>query len=175
LEVGSYVLGATNIVETSVNFNETIVVQGNLTITPRELSVSVKNGSTKVYDGNREMKDLELALATPYTGDLVDANGIGTFGNQNAGVQSYSIGQISLSGEDALNYFITGGGSASLTGTNGQITKRSLEITPDSNQGKIFAALDPVFTYDYSGNVDGETPNFSGLLSRESGENAGNY
>jgi gliding motility-associated-like protein len=175
LEVGSYLLGATNIVETSVNFNNTIVVQGNLTITPLELIASVKNGLTKVYDANREMKDLELELASPYSGDLVNANGVGTFGSQNAGAQSYSIGQISLSGDDALNYFVSGGASAALQGTNGQITKRSIQITPDSNQGKTFAASDPTLTYDYSGTIEGETPGFSGTLSRINGENPGNY
>ncbi len=175
LEVGSYVLGATNIVETSVNFNETIVVQGNLTITPLELFASVKEGLSKVYDGTSQMNDLELALATPYTGDFVTVSGIGTFGNQNVGVQTYSIGQMSLSGDDALNYYVSGGASAALSGTNGEITKRAIVLTPESDQGKIYAAIDPVLLYDYSGNVAGQIPSFSGLLSREVGENQGMY
>jgi hypothetical protein len=80
-----------------------------------------------------------------------------------------------LSGDDAANYFISGGAAALVQGTDGVITKRELLITPELNQAKIYGALDPVLTYDYSGIVNGELAGFAGALSRDAGEAQGLY
>jgi len=56
-----------------------------------------------------------------------------------------------------------------------EILKRDLIITPHQNQSKIYLQPDPYFSYSYSNNVSGEIPYFSGLLSRQSGDDAGDY
>jgi len=61
-------------------------------------------------------------------------------------------------------------GSAVVTINAAEIT-----VTPDSNQSKTYGEADPELTYSYSGNVTGETPAFTGVLSREDGADVGDY
>ena len=53
------------------------------------------------------------------------------------------------------------------------IEAKALTITPDDNQGKTYGGNEPTLTYTVSGLVEGDTLN--GTLSRESGENVGQY
>ena len=55
------------------------------------------------------------------------------------------------------------------------INKKVLTVTAKSNQSKIYGASDPTLTYNYSGNISGETPKFTGTLQRTAGENIGSY
>lgn len=54
------------------------------------------------------------------------------------------------------------------------VNKKSLIITADA-KAKEFGQNDPTFTYTYTGNVAGQTPKFSGALTRQVGENVGTY
>ncbi|MGI5967951.1 MAG: MBG domain-containing protein, partial [Anaerotruncus rubiinfantis] len=56
------------------------------------------------------------------------------------------------------------------------VAKRTVTVTPKSGQGKVYGATDPELTYDYSV-AEGmpQAPQFTGTLSRDPGENAGNY
>ena len=175
LAVGSYALRTSNSVETSSNFNNTIVIQGIHTVVPRELSVNVTSSKTKIYDGNELMPSLALALVNKYPSDLVSATGSGQFDDASVGDKTYNVSNIIVSGADASNYYIDGGASASLVATDGKITKRSLEIVPKTGQFKVFGQLDPQLDFSYSGNVDGETPLFTGSLGRVAGELPGTY
>ncbi|MGN0801439.1 MAG: MBG domain-containing protein [Candidatus Faecivicinus sp.] len=53
------------------------------------------------------------------------------------------------------------------------ITKKTVTVTPRAGQKKAYGAADPVISASYSGVVKGET--LKGVLSREKGENAGQY
>ncbi|HOM35731.1 MAG TPA: MBG domain-containing protein [Bacteroidales bacterium] len=55
-----------------------------------------------------------------------------------------------------------------------EIIQRSIIVNVDPNQSKIYQYSDPVFTYTYIGQLIG-ADNFTGSLSRESGENVGYY
>ena len=55
------------------------------------------------------------------------------------------------------------------------IAKAALTVTPDGGQSKKFGATDPTLNYTYSGEVSGETPAFDGALSRDPGEDVGQY
>ncbi|WP_460490240.1 MBG domain-containing protein, partial [Belliella aquatica] len=55
------------------------------------------------------------------------------------------------------------------------ISPKTLNIIPDNGQSKSYGALDPEFTYTFSGAIIGEIPSFEGLLGRDSGEGVGNY
>lgn len=50
------------------------------------------------------------------------------------------------------------------------VAKRTLTVTPTSGQTKAFGTTDPTLGYGYAGNVDGQTPGFTGALARASGE-----
>ncbi len=50
-----------------------------------------------------------------------------------------------------------------------------LVVTPTPGQSKILGAFDPVLTYTFEGALEGETPAFTGALSREPGEAVGCY
>ncbi len=50
-----------------------------------------------------------------------------------------------------------------------------LVVTPTAGQSKIFGTLDPVLTYTFDGELQGEKPVFTGALSREQGEAVGSY
>jgi len=175
LQSGSYVLEAGNISKTSPNFSDTIILQGNLNVMPKELTVSLISSVTKVYDGNDNLLNLELALTTPIDTDVVSASGAGVYESKDAGIRNYTVSGITLSGVDAGNYFIQGGVNAIITGTNGAITKRVLTVIPDSNQGKTFGESDPSLTYSYSRLINGEIPLFSGAFGRDQGEDVGSY
>lgn len=56
-----------------------------------------------------------------------------------------------------------------------EIVQRQLIIVPDSNIQKVYNTSDPEFTFTYINNVGDEVPAFNGALSRESGEDAGQY
>ena len=55
------------------------------------------------------------------------------------------------------------------------INKKSFSFYPTASYSKGYNEADPEFSYGFEGNVAGETPNFSGALSRESGETLGTY
>ena len=52
-----------------------------------------------------------------------------------------------------------------------EITVRTVNVTPDSGQSKVYGDADPVLTYTYTGLVEGDS--FTGALERFSGENVG--
>jgi hypothetical protein len=175
LKAGNYTLVSENIVETSPNFGNTVVLQGTLKVNPKPLSVAVTAGKTKIYDGNSQLQNLALSLSTPIQADVVLVQGTGQYDSKNAGARSYTVSSLALSGADATNYFVQGGTTATVQGTDGVISKRTLTITPNSGQKKPYGASDPVLNYTFSGEVQGETLTFSGLLSRAAGEAVGRY
>ncbi len=54
------------------------------------------------------------------------------------------------------------------------ITRVNIRVTPDE-LSKVFGQEDPILTYTYSGAVNSEIANFNGYLSREPGEDVGQY
>ena len=73
---------------------------------------------------------------------------------------------------------VTVTGIGNYTGTQDkefEIEQRPLTVVPDADQSKTFGAADPVFAYSHSGAADGETPSFTGALSRVAGEDVGAY
>lgn len=55
------------------------------------------------------------------------------------------------------------------------INKATLTVTPTGGQQKLNGLADPTLSYTYAGNVTGETPGFTGQLSRGSGSTIGTY
>ena len=76
------------------------------------------------------MSGLNLALSGIETGDVVTAEGLGEYSTQNVGTGlSYTLSDMTLSGEDANNYYLTPGYTA--TGTNGEILARTVTLSAE--------------------------------------------
>ena len=72
---------------------------------------------------------------------------------------------------DAANYTFVTGDTADFT-----ITARTLVVTPDAGQSKVYGDADPTLTYTHGTLYNGDTDAvFSGALSRTAGENVGTY
>ena len=89
------------------------------------------------------------------------------------GSRTVTLGALTLGGASAGNYKLAASGNQTTATAN--ITVRDLTVKPDSGQRKTFGDADPALTYAYSGEVSGETPVFDGALSREAGEDVGQY
>ncbi|WP_229744581.1 YDG domain-containing protein, partial [Belliella aquatica] len=175
LKVGTYSLKADNRVLTSPNFSNTLVLQGMLNVEAKTLTASLTSSLEKVYDGNNRLPDIEFSLDIPLSGDVLAVTGTGIYDSKDAGVRNYTVSGLMLTGADAVNYALQGGSLAVIIGTDGLIKQRELRVIPDSGQSKAFGELDPVLTFTYSGQVVGETPEFTGVLSRSPGEPMGTY
>jgi filamentous hemagglutinin family protein len=127
----------------------------------------------KVYDGDTTAAITSRTLTGVISGDTVSyVGGTATFADKNAGLAKVVTGVgLTLSGADAGNYTVN---TTALTAAD--ITQRSLTVTADMGQTKIYGDADPL-PYAYaitSGNlVTGDS--LSGALSRDAGENVGTY
>ncbi|MEY4732615.1 MAG: hypothetical protein RLZZ464_681, partial [Pseudomonadota bacterium] len=157
LAVGSYALGVSGAVTTnSANFSNTITVTGAHQVNTKGITASASNVS-KPYDGTTGIAGVSLNLSTLETNDVVTVNGSGAFSDKNVGAGlNYAISNLALSGSDAGNYHLTGGGTFS--GSNGAITSVPLTITAN-NASK---------TYDGVAYSGGNGVSYSGLVGGES-------
>ena len=136
---------------------------GMLTIAKRAITVTADADQHKTYG------DDDPASYTYTVSDL--GNGIALAGSlnraagENAG--TYAIGQGTLTNANNSNYDIT------YAGADFTINKRSITVTVDQGQGKIYGDSDPgAYTYSAS-NLGGLT--LTGSLDRVAGENVGTY
>jgi autotransporter-associated beta strand protein len=126
LAAGSYTLSGVNTNVTGNNFLGSNYL-GNQTVTQVGVGANVSGGVSRVYDGTTAMTGLTMVLNGQLVGDHLLVNGSGMFSSRNAGSNlSYDISNITLSGMDAGNYYVLGGGSFS--GSNGTITPRDITI-----------------------------------------------
>ena len=155
LTVGTYYIWAKDSVENVSS--KSIKVTGK-SIDNSSISVAL-NPTTYTYDGTEKKPGVTvkdgtntLTVGTDYS--FVYSNNI------NAGT-----GKVTITGKG--NY----------TGTkivNFTINKRTLTVKAEA-KSKTYGAGDPGLTYTYSNQVSGQTPKFSGALSRAEGENVGAY
>ena len=96
-----------------------------------------------------------VILASEYSVSYAD--------NINAGTATVTITDV-----DGGNYNVSGS-------TTFTIDKATITVTPNTDQKKIYGDEDPTLKYNYAGAVAGETPAFTGILSRVEGKNAGEY
>jgi gliding motility-associated-like protein len=151
----------------SAGGNYSIVLQPEtFEITLKTLVITPDPGQSKVYgqpdpaftfqaSGFEGSDDLSLI-----TGQLAREPG------EDAGTYDILIGTLSAGG----NYSIV------LQPETFHITLKTLVITPDPGQSKVYGQPDPVFTYQASGFEGSDDLSLiTGQLAREPGEDAGNY
>ncbi|MFA6699865.1 MAG: YDG domain-containing protein, partial [Thiomicrospira sp.] len=158
LAVGSYQLGTSGTVtKNSANFSDTITVVGAHQVNTKAITASA-SGVSKTYDGTTDMTGVILGLSTLENNDVVTVNGMGAFAQKNVGTQlSYTVSNLTLSGADANNYYLSGG--TSFTGNDGEITPKTLTLNN-------IAASDKV--YDGSANAT-VSADLAGLVATDSG------
>ena len=169
--VGTYYVTATY--EDSNNVGSKTV---ELTIGPKEVTVSSGiTAESKKYDGDTSATvDASGATFTgKVDGDELTITATGTFANADVGNgKTVTLTLGALGGTSAGNYTLAANGNQ--TTTTASITPCDLTIKPDANQKK-FGAEDPTLNFLPTGAVEGQTPSFTGKLSRAGGEAVGQY
>ena len=156
--------------------------KGSKTVTPgvaqKEVTVSGITANNKEYDGNTNAT--VNASGATITGkvdgdDLTVSVATGsTFDSADAGSRTVTLGTLTLDGTSAGNYTLATSGNQTTATAN--ITVRDLTVKPNSGQSKSYGTTpDPVLAYTSTGTVTGETAAFDGALSREAGEDVGQY
>lgn len=148
---------------TSTNYDIGFV-NGVLTVEQRDASFIWTAPAELEYDGNTKIPSVEMDNEA-YTGDITITVGL-TDGKDNVNAGKFTFTVSSLGN---ANYSMSAPVSPEY-----EITKRTLTVTADE-LSKIFMENDPEFTYTYANAAAGETPAFSGKLTRESGEEIGKY
>ncbi len=128
-QVGNHSLVATGVgTHNSQNFSNTFTASGLLTVTPKSVTVGTVGAAPKVYDGNTAMNGVAIGIQGLLAGDAVSASGSAAYDSKHAGTGlGYSVNGITLAGNDAGNYQLSGAPSA--TGNDGIITPRTLELS----------------------------------------------
>ena len=149
-----------------------------ITVARKEVTISGITANNKEYDGNTNAT--VNASGATITGkvdgdDLTVSVATGsTFDSADAGSRTVTLGTLALGGTSAGNYTLATAGNQTEAAAN--ITARDLTVKPNSGQSKSYGTTpDPVLAYTSTGTVTGETAVFDGALSREAGEDVGQY
>mgnify|MGYP004537501661 CR=1 FL=1 len=110
---------------------------------------TAKTPSVTVKDGDKEIPSTEYRVSYE--------------NNINAGTATVKITDV-----DGGNYNVSGS-------TTFTIDKATITVTPTAGQTTIYGMPDPTLEYSSSGAMAGETPDFTGALSRIMGKDTGKY
>ena len=185
-KAGTYTLTASNAAGSGLsNYNIAyttnnaglLVNQAVLTVTGLAINAKTYDSTT---DGTSSISNYGSLAAGVIGADSVSLNHsavTATFDNANAGTthvvsaSGYALNSGNGNG-DASNYIIT----QPVTASNVTINKASLTVTAD-NRTKGYGDTDPTFTYTTNGLKGSDTTAnvLSGGLTRDAGENVGNY
>ena len=141
----------------------------NFTINKRAITVKAADG-TKTYDGAALTNAaVTLTEGTLVSGQSLTATATGSITNVGSTANTVSSAVVKSGTTDVS-------GNYTITKTNGTLTvnKRTLTVKAEA-KSKTYGAGDPELTYTCSNQVSGQTPKFSGALSRDAGENVGIY
>jgi hypothetical protein len=182
--VGTYTSFATNNL-TQLNSDYTFSGgTSNVSITPASLIITADPNQSKTYGANDTATGFTYLSSGLFSGDSITGN-LGRTTGENVSTYAYTLGSISA----GSNY------TASLTaGSTFEVTPKSLTITADPSQEKMYGASDTAsgFTYSNSGLINGVTPKYwdsagsyvdaatiddsaTGRLGRAAGEDVGMY
>ena len=152
--------------ETSAGVKEFMVSKND----NRKTITGVTATISKVYDGTTtvDMSDVEFELVGLVEGDEVNVSCTLAYSSANVGdAISLVVSNLEFSGADADKYILPE--EISLTGS---ITKKAITVVAEAKE-KEAGETDPQLTYTVEGLVEGDT--LTGALSREAGEEAGEY
>ncbi|WP_413999384.1 MBG domain-containing protein [Flavobacterium sp. W1B] len=145
------------------NYAVTLIDSNTFAITAKSITVTADASQTKVY-GAADTEFTFTASETLATGNTFSGS-LSRVAGENVGIYAYTIGDLSA----GSNYAIT-----LIDSNTFAITAKSITVTADASQTKVYGAADPAFTYSVSPSLVGNDT-FSGALGRVIGENVGTY
>ncbi len=149
----------------------------NAVVEKKKVTVSGITAANKEYNGNNTatVNASGATITGKVDGDKLTITATGTFADADAGEnKTVTLTLGTLGGADSANYTLATAGNQ--TETKANITVRDLTVKPNSGQSKSYGTTpDPVLAYTSTGAVTGETAAFDGALSREAGEDVGQY
>ena len=134
----------------------------NFTITPKAVTITPAANQSKVYGALDPVLSFANDGGLPaaaFTGKLSRAAG------ENVGSYVINLGNLTAGN----NYTL----SLSSPPITFSIMKKSVTVTPNGGQGKIYGAIDPTLAFTNNGGL--APSDFTGALSRATGENVGDY
>jgi hypothetical protein len=147
----------------SAGKNYTITLaDADFTITPKAITVTPDPNQSKVYGDSDPV--YTYSVNTSLIGNDQITGTLSREEGENVGAYAFSIGTLSAGD----NYAIT------MADTIFTITAKSITVTPDAKQLKVYGDSDPILTYIYTPELIGGD-GFTGALSRNSGEDVGYY
>ena len=158
-------IGAYAIEQGSLGLNPNYIltyVGDDFDITPIDITVIANVGQSKAYGDSDPVYSYSimgsLIGGDEFTGNLTRQVG------EDVGLYAIEQGTLLLNS----NY------NLSFTSNDFEITIRSITVTADAGQVKIYGQADPIYTYILTGSLVG-ADTFTGELSRVAGENVGFY
>ena len=149
--------------------------EATLTVSAKNLTVNGAVANNKPYDGSKAATvDFTAAsLVGVVSGDtvtLVTSGYSAEFNDKNVGTDKpVTVTGVALGGADAANYTVS-----QPTGLKANITSRQVTVTADP-QSKTYGEDDPALTYQVTSGSVVSGDGFSGALTRDAGENVGDY
>ncbi|MCL2074626.1 MAG: hypothetical protein FWH18_11940 [Marinilabiliaceae bacterium] len=143
------------------NYNLNLI-SSNFQITAIPISVTATPNQTKVYG------ETDPVFAYSFTPSLIGADDFSGTLSRDSGedVGIYLINQGTLTA--GSNYTLT------YLSDDFEITQKPIIVSANPNQSKVYGESDPIFEYTFVPDLIG-TDEFSGALSRDSGEDVGIY
>jgi filamentous hemagglutinin family protein len=140
-------------------------VDGGLIINPANLTITANSNQSKVYGDTDPTFGYIISTGSLVNGDTL-TGALSRDAGEDVGNYAITQGSLAASSNYTLNYAI---------GTNFNITSMALTVAANSGLTKIYGDADPVFGYQLTAGhlVGGDT--LTGALSRDTGEDAGNY
>ena len=143
-------------------------------ISPKGVTITGLGAEDKTYDGSAAATVTGTAVIDGLVvGDAVTVSaGTAAFDSKDAGEnKTVSFTGYTLTGAGADNYTL----AAQPESVTAGIAPAVITVSPRSGQSKTFGGDDPTLTYDVTAPITGEVPAFDGALSREQGEDVGEY
>ncbi len=137
--------------------------ESTINVIPKAIVVTPVSGQTMIY-GQADPVFTYTNTPAIESGDSFTGT-LGRVSGADVGTYAYTLGTLSA----GTNYTLTMGG----TSTFG-ITSKTVVITPNAGQTKVYGQLDPVFTSTNSPALEAGD-SFTGALARVSGTNTGSY
>jgi hypothetical protein len=163
-DVGSYAITLGSLASSNSNYSLVLsATTVNFAITPKPVTITPDSGQHKVFgaaDPTFTFTNSEGLVTLDFSGSL------GRVAGENVGNYAITLGSLVA---NSSNYTLV----LSATSVNFEITPKSVTITPDSGQHKVFGAADPTLTFTNSESLAAGA--FSGNLGRTAGEDVGNY
>lgn len=162
--VGNYAF-AIGTLTVGTNYSLSVASAPTFSITAKVIVVTADAGQTKIF-GDSDPALFTYTYAPALEGSDVIIGSMSRVSGENVGIYAYTIGTLTA----GLNYSLSVAAAPEFS-----ITPKAIVVTAVAGQTKVFGDSDPVlFTYTFAPALIGSDA-ITGLLSRVTGENVGNY